>query len=208
MKEIKRGKLVCFEGIDMAGKTTVMAAVKSLMEKEDRKIQASSQFPDTPFGNLVYETINDNSDLLPLSRVLLYWTSAIEEDVKNTRPSLCDGIHVFSDRHIIISNEVYGFKKFNLSASLYNELCREVTKPDVVLWFHISWETFCERRPPNTSYWEKMNEESFNQFDKRYEHKLKDLHVNNGVKIVVVNADLPLESVIKAAFDRLLKLNV
>jgi len=93
--EMKRGLLVAFEGLDNAGKST-------LIERLSRKFNAE-QTPSvmtreltTPVGRLAIKYVKKNAP--PKMKALLFAADRLERQLNNVEPALSSGKIVFADR--------------------------------------------------------------------------------------------------------------
>lgn len=108
------GLFIAFEGIDGAGKTTVMQGVASRLLGEVPEIVQTRHPGSTPLGAHLRQLVKYPQSfsqaivLDPLTRQLLYLADAAAFVEQILKPSLADNKIVFADRHSFLSCLAYG----------------------------------------------------------------------------------------------------
>ena len=135
------GKLISFEGIDGAGKTTQVAMLQAYLEKKGRKVLLTRE----PGGTYVAEQIRailldpKNKALDDLSELLLYEAARAQVYQEVVVPALERGVMVIMDRSID-SGVVYQGMARGLGREIVeklNEIATRGRKPDVTFLLDI-----------------------------------------------------------------------
>jgi len=182
------GKLIVFEGIDGAGKTTVHKALKERMRGRD-DIVFSGEPTDGEYGRKVREALKKGD--IPAEGLLFLFVQDRIEHVKNVIvPALKEGKVVILDRCYLSTVAYQASRLFPLKELLFlNSLFSPA--PDLVVYFEIPVEEALERlrnRGQGLSVFEK--EEKLREVAGNYERVLENFDV------VRVNALLPVEELI------------
>lgn len=135
------GKLISFEGIDGAGKTTQVARLQDYFQKRGRKVLLTRE----PGGTYVAEQIRailldpKNKSLDDLSELLLYEAARAQVYQEIVVPALKQGTMVIMDRSID-SGVVYQGMARGLGREIVeklNEIATRGRKPDVTFLLDI-----------------------------------------------------------------------
>lgn len=108
-----RGKYIIFEGIDGSGKSSLMPAVASSIRTKNKTVLTSHP-GSTPLGKHIRQlvkfphSIDQEINIDPLSRQLLYMVDTINFINTVLEPNLNLGNNVFADRSSFISAMIYG----------------------------------------------------------------------------------------------------
>jgi dTMP kinase len=184
----RSGKLIVFEGIDGAGKTTVHKALKEKM-KGRGDIVFSGEPTDSEYGRKVREVLG-NGNISAEELLFLFMQDRIEH-VKNVIiPSLKEGKVVVLDRYYLSTVAYQASRLFPLRELLFlNSLFSPA--PDLVVYFEISVREALERlkgRGAGLSVFEE--EEKLREVAGNYERVLEYFDV------VRVDALLPIEELV------------
>ncbi|KAF1928386.1 thymidylate kinase [Didymella exigua CBS 183.55] len=151
-----RGKLIVFEGLDRAGKTTQCQMLVEALQKDGQKV-LFMRFPDrtTPIGQMINSYLSGESEQDDHVIHLLFSANRWEA-VPKIRAAIQAGTTVVLDRYYY-SGIVYSAAKQNPSLPL--SWCRApdvgLPRPDVVLFLHISPEAAAQRGGYGTERYEK-----------------------------------------------------
>ncbi|KAG9198400.1 Thymidylate kinase [Epicoccum nigrum] len=141
-----RGKLVVFEGLDRAGKTTQCQMLVDALREEGQDV-LFMRFPDrtTPIGQMINSYLSGESEQDDHVIHLLFSANRWEAVPKITQ-AIEEGTTVIIDRYYY-SGIVYSAAKQTPSMTL--EWCRHpdvgLPRPDMVLFLHISPEDAAKR---------------------------------------------------------------
>jgi dTMP kinase len=182
------GKLIVFEGIDGAGKTTVHKALKERMKGRD-DIVFSCEPTDGEYGKRIKEVLKE--DDVPAEELLFLFMQDRIEHVRNVViPSLKEGKIVILDRYYLSTVAYQASRLFPLRELLaLNSLFSPA--PNLVVYFEISVEEALERlkkRGEEVSVFEKA--EKLREIVGNYEWVLSYFDVKR------VNALLPVENLV------------
>ena len=136
------GKLVVFEGIDGAGKTTVYKALKERMRGRD-DIIFSGEPTDSEYGKRVREVLR-GGDVSVEELLFLFMQDRVEHVKEVVIPALKEGRVVVLDRYYL-SMVVYQASKFFLMRELFFLNSLFSPAPDLVVYFDIPVRVALER---------------------------------------------------------------
>jgi dTMP kinase len=165
------GKLIVFEGIDGAGKTTVHKALKERMGGRD-DIVFSGEPTDSEYGKRVREALRDGG--VSAEELLFLFVQDRIEHVKNVVvPALKEGKVVILDRYYLSTVAYQASRLFLLKELLFlNALFSP--GPDLVIYFEVPVKQALERvkgRGDGLSVFEK--EEKLREVAGNYERVLE-----------------------------------
>lgn len=92
---IMRGKFIAIEGVDGAGKTTVITHLQSVFN--DGSVIFTREPGGTKIGSLI-RGILTNEPMDPMSEILLFYADRREHLLNVVLPALAKGTHVITDR--------------------------------------------------------------------------------------------------------------
>ena len=143
-----RNKLICMEGIDHSGKSTIAKSLVNFLNGVDIPAIYTFQPGDIQFGPHA-EIMRDfctrkTYNLDPLSNFFAFLLDRSEQTVNVVSPALKEGKTVVCDRwwYSTIAYQFYGkqlLEKYKLNiefANWMNELASHFIEPDVVLYFN------------------------------------------------------------------------
>ena len=90
---------VTFEGIDGAGKSTLMRGVESELVRQGKKVLSTREPGGTDFGQKVRQLLLEGEDMSPLAEVFLFLSDRTHHINHLVRPALTEGKFVLCDRH-------------------------------------------------------------------------------------------------------------
>ncbi|KAJ4377597.1 Thymidylate kinase [Neocucurbitaria cava] len=153
---MSRGKLVVFEGLDRAGKSTQCQMLAEALQKDGMKVR-HMRFPDrtTPIGQMINGYLSGQSEQDDHVIHLLFSANRWEA-ASSIQADITAGTTVIIDRYYY-SGAVYSAAKNNPSLSL--EWCRKpdegLPRPDVCIFLDISAEEAAKRGGYGTEKYEK-----------------------------------------------------
>lgn len=163
MKNLKRGVLITFEGIDGSGKTTLAGNLSTLFEQEGLNVMLTKEPGGTPLGadirNIVqYQTTGLNS----LTELFLFAADRAQHIAEKVKPALIDKKLVFSDRMADSTRAYQGYGRGIDQAFLETIINRAVqgVKPDIVFYLALDIDTAWKRlmqRPESLTRFEKQD---------------------------------------------------
>ncbi|KAJ4293312.1 Thymidylate kinase [Kalmusia sp. IMI 367209] len=152
-----RGKLIVFEGLDRAGKSTQCQMLVDALQKDGIKVRLT-RFPDrtTPIGQMISSYLSGQSEQEDHVIHLLFSANRWEA-ASSIQADLAAGITVIIDRYYY-SGCVYSAAKQDPTLSL--EWCRHpevgLPRPDLALFLDISAEDAAKRGGFGTEKYEKQ----------------------------------------------------
>ncbi|KAH7396334.1 thymidylate kinase-domain-containing protein [Pyrenochaeta sp. MPI-SDFR-AT-0127] len=195
-----RGKLIVFEGLDRAGKSTQCERLVAALQSEGATVR-HMRFPDrtTPIGQMINSYLSGQSEVEDHVIHLLFSANRWEA-VPSIQADLAAGTIVVIDRYYY-SGCVYSAAKQNPSLSL--EWCRKpdvgLPRPDLCLFLDISAEDAAKRGGYGTEKYEKK------EMQDRVRELFETLMKKEGEDFVRIDAGRGLEDVqrqIKDEVDR------
>ncbi|KAF1918823.1 thymidylate kinase-domain-containing protein [Ampelomyces quisqualis] len=151
-----RGKLIVFEGLDRAGKSTQCQLLVEALQKSGKKVR-HMRFPDrtTPIGQMINNYLSGASDAEDHVIHLLFSANRWEA-AASIQSDLQSGTTVIIDRYYY-SGCVYSAAKHNPAMSL--EWCRKpdvgLPRPDMCVFLDINAEDAAKRGGYGTEKYEK-----------------------------------------------------
>ncbi len=111
MKIDLHGQLIVFEGLDFTGKTTQVRLLADRLRKVNIRVTTTREPGGTSLGEGVREVIlsNENTELLPLSELLLFITCRAQLSSEVIEPALASGHTVVSSRFRLSSLAYQGY---------------------------------------------------------------------------------------------------
>ena len=132
-----RGKLIVFEGLDFTGKSTQVALLADRLQDAGLPVTTTREPGGTPLGEAVREVIlsNENTELVPLSELLLFMTCRAQLSATIIEPALAAGRVVVSSRFRLSSLAYQGYGR-GIDLDLIRRLNEAATAgrhPDITL---------------------------------------------------------------------------
>lgn len=96
------GKFIVVEGLEGAGKSTVIAAIQRELEEQGHKLKLTREPGGTPMAEAIRECVKHNweNEFVTEQTELLLMYAARSQLVENTiKPALAEGTWVLGDRH-------------------------------------------------------------------------------------------------------------
>ncbi|KAJ4373543.1 Thymidylate kinase [Didymella sp. IMI 355093] len=186
-----RGKLIVFEGLDRAGKTTQCQMLVEALQKEGQSV-LFMRFPDrtTPIGQMINSYLSGESEQEDHVIHLLFSANRWEA-VPTITKALQQGTTVIIDRYYY-SGIVYSAAKQIPRMTL--EWCRHpdvgLPRPDLVLFLHVSAAEAAQRGGYGSERYEKA------AMQERVRELFEEVRARReGEDFVVVDAGRDVESV-------------
>ena len=144
-----RGRLICLEGGEGAGKSTAMAVIRNTLEQAGRKTISTREPGGTPAAEKIRHLLlsNETGDLDPITELLLMFAARRENVIQIIEPALVQGIDVICDRFTEASHAYQGGGR-ELGPEPVSRLADIVhpeLKPDLVLLLDVPVEVGLQR---------------------------------------------------------------
>ncbi|MEM7054207.1 MAG: dTMP kinase [Pseudomonadota bacterium] len=144
-----RGRLICLEGGEGAGKSTAMRVVRETLEQAGRKTLSTREPGGTPAAEKIRHLLlsTETGDLDPISELLLMFAARRENVIQIIEPALAQGVDVICDRFTEASHAYQGGGR-ELGPEPVNQLASIVhpdLRPDLVLLLDVPVEVGLQR---------------------------------------------------------------
>ena len=199
---MKKGKFITFEGPDGSGKTTVSTAVTEKLQEEGYTVRYTRE----PGGSEIAEEIRGiildpkSTAMDARTEALLYAAARRQHLVDKVIPCLEEGISVISDRFVDSSLAYQGYARHIGVEDVMsiNQFAIEAYMPDKTIYLDVTPEEGL-KRISDRAYLDRLDQESLEFHQAVYQgyRKITGSYRN---RIIVVNANRPLEEVIHDAY--------
>lgn len=100
MSTVSRGRLISFEGLDGAGKTTQIRLLEQWLQKQHIAYISTREAGGTPLGAEIRQLLFHRPDLVitPLAEAFLFQADRAQHFTTLILPALAEGTHVITDR--------------------------------------------------------------------------------------------------------------
>lgn len=203
------GKFITFEGPEGAGKTTIL----ELLMKDLQQSGVKAIFTREPGGINIAEKIREvilnkeHTEMDSRTEALLYAAARRQHLIEKVIPAINNGENVFCDRFIDSSLAYQGHARgLGIDEVLsINEFAINGFMPDLTFYFHIEPEKGL-KRIANSSEREKnrLDLEDLT-FHKRVQEGYERVINRFQDRIIVIDADKPIEDVLNQVKDTLKK---
>ena len=142
------GKLISFEGIDGAGKTTVIEYVQQYLLRHHRSVFVAREPGTTPIGQQIRELLKSSLTRTPITELLLHEASRSSTVEFCIRPSLAQYDFVLLDRYVdsTIAYQGYGNQLSIPMIEQLNKIATADLMPDARFLIDVSVSEAQKRR--------------------------------------------------------------
>lgn len=189
-----QGKLITIEGLDGAGKTTV---IKNVLNRLKNHSELEFVYTREPGGNQIAEQIRkvilnqENSNMDAVTETLLYAAARRQHLIEDIKPMLEQGKIVICDRFVDSSIAYQGVGRgvgYDKVKQI-NDLITDEIKPDLTLYFEIEPEIGLKRISDHRiDEVNRLDKEEVN-FYKKVAQGYRQLIKNNPERFEIINAD-------------------
>ena len=189
-----QGKLITIEGLDGAGKTTV---IKNVLKRLSNHSELEFVYTREPGGNQIAEQIREvilnqkNSNMDAVTETLLYAAARRQHLIEDIKPMLEQGKIVICDRFVdsSIAYQGVGRDVGYDKVKQINDLIIDEIKPDLTLYFEIEPEVGLKRISDHRiDEVNRLDKEEVN-FYKKVAQGYRQLIKNNPERFEIINAD-------------------
>lgn len=183
-----RGTLIAVEGIDGAGKSTVVEAIEEWGAEADVEVVTTREPTDLWTGEQVYRALGDD-DTPPLADFHLFVADRVKHVEQRIAPALARGAIVVTDRYAD-STRAYQTHRIAEQMRLSYEEAREWMEavfypwnivPDCTIYIDISVDTAVERCEMGDKYEERENLERVKEaYDEMYADRDASVRIIDG----------------------------
>ena len=198
MKEqIQRGRLIVFEGIDGAGKTTQIELLSKYLTSVGRRVYRTAEPTESVTGGLLRDALGGVSKRTACEMAALFVLDRIFHNVNpvnGIEKMLADGVDVICDRYYYSSMAYQGSETDSTWVKEMNLNCPEIRRPDICIFLDLTPKQSMERinrgRVTHEIY---ENEAKLEQVRRKFYGVFEDLKDRD--RIEVVDANRPVEQI-------------
>ncbi len=203
-----RGKLITFEGVEGAGKTTRLERAAAYLSEEGVNVVTAREPGGTAVGEQVREILlsRENAAMTPLAELYLYLAARAQLVAEVVAPALAAGTYVLLDRYV---HSTLAYQGYGLGVDLggtspeenlakLRELCRATVGdawPDLVIVLDVEPEVGFARLAGETP--DRIESRDV-EFHRRVRDGFLALAAEEPERVVVVDASPPEEEVFAA----------
>lgn len=200
---MKRGRLLSFEGVDGAGKTTQIDLLENWLRTRGVPYIRTREPGGTPLGLEIRRLVLDRPDLGldPLAEAFLFQADRAQHFTQVIQPALDAGKLVLTDRYFDASIAYQGYAR-GLGASQIEQLSLLATRglvPDLTILLDMDAARVEERTEASMSEGQREERNRLDQesetFFRRVREGLLQLANAHPERIKVINAARPIEQV-------------
>ncbi len=197
-----QGKLITFEGIDGAGKSSQIELTQNFLKTINKKTIVTREPGGTSFGEKLRSLILDSDHLLSETEVLLMFAARLEHLHKVVFPALNDGTMVLCDR---FTDSTYAYQGgngvgFNKIKTMEDWVHLNF-KPDLTFYFKVPVEVAIQRIKSTRGFdkFEQLRTNKLHEIKKIYERRAT-LEPN---RFVIIDGNNTIEEVNKTIVEAL-----
>lgn len=195
--EQARGRLIVFEGIDGAGKTTQIELLTRRLQEAGRRVHRTAEPTESVSGGLLRDALGGISKRTPTELAALF---VLDRIFHNTNPvsgievMLAQGIDVICDRYYYSSLAYQGSETDEQWVRDMNLNCPDIRRPDICIFLDLTPAQSMERIGKGRITVEIYeNEERLTRVREQFFRALDSLKETD--RICVVNAARPIEEI-------------
>lgn len=142
-QNIKRGKLIVFEGIDGCGKSTQISLLTDRLKESGINCRCTAEPAPGAIGGIIRDCLNARYSVTPYELAALFLADRISHNVNSFDGiinSLNNGINVICDRYYYSSIAYQGTDCGLQWVADMNINCEQITKPDLCIFLDVDPE--------------------------------------------------------------------
>lgn len=203
MTKRRLGKFITLEGIDGAGKSSHVAAIRALLEERAIEVVLTREPGGTPLGEKLRQLLL-NEPMHPDTEALLIFAARAEHLQQVIAPALARGAWVVSDRFTDATFAYQGAGRGmdEQRLAVLESWVQQGRNPDLTLLFDVPAAVGMDRRKAVTEPLDRFERERL-EFFERVRRGYLDRAAESGGRIVVVDANLPMADV-RAIVDKII----
>ena len=185
------GRLIVFEGIEGAGKTTqIQQAYQWLSSALSRPVLLTREPGGTPLGERLREVLLGDMAISSTAELLLYAADRAQHIENFIKPALAEGKIVLCDRFTdsTIAYQGYGRGLSLLIIDQLNQIATQTVQSDLTLWLDVEVETGLERMRQRGKA-DRMERADI-QFHRRVQQGFATLAQTDGNPMVRIDANV------------------
>lgn len=144
-----RGRFITVEGVEGAGKSTIITALREHLEEADRDVLLTREPGGTRLGEALREVLLDNHqrEMVPEAELLLMFAARVQHVREKIRPALASGTWVICDR---FTDATYAYQGYGRGIPMdhirhLEGWLQEEVRPDLTVLLDLPVETGLER---------------------------------------------------------------
>lgn len=198
-----RGRLIVFEGIDGAGKTTQIELLTRRLQEDGRRVYRTAEPTESVSGGLLRDALGGVSKRTACEMSALFVLDRIFHNVNpvnGIEKMLADGVDVICDRYYYSSMAYQGSETDADWVRDMNLNCPEIRRPDICVFLDLTPEQSMERIGKgrvtleiyeNVDRLTRVREQFYRVFDS----------LKNTDRICIVNAARPVEEIHREIYE-------
>lgn len=190
-ESLGRGVFISIEGIDGAGKSTVLESVRRWIEHRGRPVQVLREPGGTALGEKIRGILLDPrySPMAPWAEVCLYAASQVQQAWETILPSLQRGVWILADRFrdATVAYQGYGRGLGADRIHKFQELVLGSLFPDITILLDCEVNTAWDRLSRRTGVHDRMEREA-RDFMERVRQGYLELARRNPARFLVIDA--------------------
>lgn len=201
-----RGRFITVEGVEGAGKSTLITALREYLEEANRDVLLTREPGGTRLGEALREVLLDNHqrEMVPEAELLLMFAARVQHVREKIRPALAAGTWVICDR---FTDATYAYQGHGRGMSMdhiryLEDWLQEEVRPDLTVLLDLPVETGLERTGLRGG--PDRFETEAGEFFERVRSGYLELARAEPERFRLVDASLPKDAV-RAQVDELLK---
>jgi len=194
------GLLISFEGIDCAGKTSLLSRLAHDLQQDGYQVFITKEPGGTRIGKMLKKVLlEEEKQCNPRVEFLLFAADRAEHFAKKIIPALQEGKIILSDRMAdsALAYQGYGRNLNTTFISAVNEWAMQGVKPDLTFYLRITYETLLNRLKHRAHTHSTMEREKA-PFWKRVITGFEELAKKNPA-FVTIDAHHPINDVYRTA---------
>ena len=187
-EQIQRGRLIVFEGIDGAGKTTQIELLSKYLTSVGRRVYRTAEPTESVTGGLLRDALGGVSRRTACEMAALFVLDRIFHNVNpvnGIEKMLADGVDVICDRYYYSSMAYQGSETDSTWVKEMNLNCPEIRRPDICIFLDLTPKQSMERinrgRVTHEIY---ENEEKLEQVRRKFYGVFEDLKNRDRIEVV------------------------
>lgn len=204
---MQRGNYIVFEGIDGAGKSTLIHKLKHYLMDENKKVITTAEPTSNPIGSMIRHVLSGRIDMSEKTIAALFLADRLDH-LQNKENGILkhldEGYTVIGDRYYL-SSYAYHVPHVSLDWVIEaNSLCAQLLRPAITFFIDISVEESLKRISAGRQELDRFeNEERITRVHANYKTAMDA--VRRDENLVVINGMQDIENVFNDILPHLLK---